>query len=76
MHAPSLATDVFWRLRSRLAILLAMSDVTWILSQIERGDPYAAEQLLPLVYQELRKLAAATPAEEKPGQLICLPLSI
>jgi hypothetical protein len=36
-----------------------MSDVTQILSQIESGDPKAAEQLLPLVYEELRKLAAA-----------------
>ena len=36
-----------------------MSDVTRILSQIEQGDPHAAEQLLPLVYDELRKLAAA-----------------
>jgi hypothetical protein len=36
-----------------------MSDVTQILSQIEQGDPSAAEQLLPLVYNELRKLAAA-----------------
>ena len=45
-----------------------MSDVTRILSQIESGDPQAAEQLLPLVYNELRKLAAAKLAQEKPGQ--------
>jgi RNA polymerase sigma factor (TIGR02999 family) len=45
-----------------------MSDVTRILSQIESGDPSAAEQLLPLVYDELRKLAAAKHAQEKPGQ--------
>src|SRR5262245_3561613 len=45
-----------------------MSDVTRILSQIESGDPSAAEQLLPLVYEELRKLAAAKLAREKPGQ--------
>jgi hypothetical protein len=38
---------------------MAMSDVTVILSQIESGDPQAAEKLLPLVYGELRKLAAA-----------------
>jgi RNA polymerase sigma factor (TIGR02999 family) len=44
-----------------------MSDVTRILSQIESGDPSAAEQLLPLVYDELRKLAAAKLAMEKPG---------
>ena len=44
-----------------------MSDVTGILSQIEQGDPHAAEQLLPLVYNELRKLAAQKLAVEKPG---------
>src|SRR4051794_23216400 len=47
-----------------------MSDVTQILSQIESGDPSAAEQLLPLVYDELRKLAAAKLAHEKPGQTL------
>ena len=47
-----------------------MSDVTLILSQIESGDPKAAEQLLPLVYDELRKLAAAKLAQEKPGQTL------
>lgn len=44
-----------------------MTDVTQILSQIEQGDPSAAEKLLPLVYDELRKLAAAKLANEKPG---------
>ena len=47
-----------------------MSDVTRILSQIESGDPAAAEQLLPLVYEELRKLAATKLAQEKPGQTL------
>ncbi len=47
-----------------------MSDVTRILSQIESGDPSAAEQLLPLVYEELRKVAAAKLAFEKPGQTL------
>ena len=47
-----------------------MSDVTRILSQIESGDPVAAEQLLPLVYEELRKLASAKLANEKPGQTL------
>jgi RNA polymerase sigma factor (TIGR02999 family) len=47
-----------------------MSDVTRILSQINDGDPSAAEQLLPLVYEELRKLAAAKMAQEKPGQTL------
>jgi hypothetical protein len=45
-----------------------MSDVTRILSAIEQGDPLAAEQLLPVVYDELRKLAAQRLASEKPGQ--------
>jgi RNA polymerase sigma factor (TIGR02999 family) len=47
-----------------------MTDVTHILSAIESGDPHAAEQLLPLVYDELRKLAAAKLAQEKPGQTL------
>jgi len=47
-----------------------MSDVTQILSQIEDGDGQAAEQLLPLVYDELRKLAAEKMAQEKPGQTL------
>jgi len=47
-----------------------MSDVTRILSQIESGDPSAAEQLLPLVYDELRRLAAARMAQEQPGQTL------
>lgn len=47
-----------------------MTDVTRILSAIEQGDPSAAEQLLPLVYDELRKLAAARMAQEKPGQTL------
>ena len=47
-----------------------MSDVTRILSQIESGDPQAAELLLPLVYDELRKLAAARLAQEQPGQTL------
>ena len=47
-----------------------MSDVTRILSAIEQGDPQAAEQLLPLVYDELRKLAAQRLMDEKPGQTL------
>jgi RNA polymerase sigma factor (TIGR02999 family) len=47
-----------------------MSEVTRILSAIEQGDAHAAEQLLPLVYDELRKLAAQKVAEEKPGQTL------
>jgi RNA polymerase sigma factor (TIGR02999 family) len=47
-----------------------MSEVTRILSQIEGGDPAAAEQLLPLIYDELRRLAALKLAHEKPGQTL------
>jgi RNA polymerase sigma factor (TIGR02999 family) len=47
-----------------------MSEVTRILSAIEEGDPHAAEQLLPLVYDELRRLAAERMAQERPGQTL------
>jgi RNA polymerase sigma factor (TIGR02999 family) len=47
-----------------------MSEITLILSAIEQGDPHAAEQLLPLVYEELRKLAAQKMAREAPGQTL------
>ncbi len=49
---------------------MAHGNVTQILQQIESGDPSAAEQLLPLVYDELRKLAAARLTREKPGQTL------
>jgi len=58
-----LAYGISWRLK-------AMNDVTRILSAIEQGDRQAAEQLLPLVYDELRKLAAARMAAEKPGHTL------
>src|SRR6516165_8136456 len=51
-------------------MLSFMSDLTRILSAIEQGDPHAAEQLLPLVYDELRKLAAQKLAQEAPGQTL------
>ena len=54
---------ILWRSR-------IMSDVTQILADIDRGDPRAAERLLPLVYDELRKLAARRLAQEKPGQTL------
>ncbi len=54
----------------RSGILVRMTDVTRILSQIEHGDPNAADQLLPLVYDELRRLAAARLAREDPGQTL------
>ena len=47
-----------------------MDDVTLILSAIEQGDPQAAEQLLPLVYDEPRRLASARMAHEQPGQTL------
>jgi RNA polymerase sigma factor (TIGR02999 family) len=47
-----------------------MNEVTRILSAVEGGDPHAAEQLLPLVYEELRKLAAQKMAQEAPGQTL------
>ena len=47
-----------------------MTEVTRILSAIEQGDPHAAERLLPLIYGELRKLAAQKLAHEKPGQTL------
>jgi RNA polymerase sigma factor (TIGR02999 family) len=51
-------------------MLMSMSDVTRILSAIEQGDPHAADQLLPLVYDELRQLAVAKFAQEKAGQTL------
>jgi len=47
-----------------------MSNVTLLLNAIEAGDPKAADELLPLVYEELRKLAASKMAQEKPGQTL------
>src|SRR5262249_39847609 len=47
-----------------------MNEITRVLSAIEGGDPHAAEQLLPLIYQELRQLAAQKLAQEKPGQTL------
>jgi len=58
------------RLDSWSVGVLPMSEVTRVLSALEEGDPHAAEQLLPLVYQELRQLAAQKLAQEKPGQTL------
>src|SRR5262245_28074970 len=49
---------------------VVMSDVTHLLNAIEQGDPHAADQLLPLVYDELRRLAAQRLAREEPGQTL------
>ena len=54
----------------RTLLVKSMSEVTRILSAIEQGDPHAAEQLLPLLYDELRKLAAQKLGQEKPGQTL------
>jgi len=59
-----------WKRGNRIAILVFMSDVTQILGKIESGDQQAAEELLPLVYDELRKLAADKMARENPGQTL------
>ncbi len=59
-----------WQIISRHIILNRMNDLTRILSSIEAGEPHAAEQLLPLVYDELRRLAAQRLAQEKPGQTL------
>jgi len=55
---------------ARTIRIAGMSDVTRILSQIDAGDPQAAEQLLPLLYDELRRLAAVKLAHEQPGQTL------
>lgn len=57
-------------LSARFGYAVFMTDVTQILNAIDAGDPQAAEQLLPLVYDELRKLAAAKLSHEKPGQTL------
>jgi RNA polymerase sigma factor (TIGR02999 family) len=54
----------------RVVFWSTMSDVTQILSAIEQGDPSAAEQLLPLLYDELRRLATQKLSQEKPGQTL------
>src|SRR6185295_11862394 len=62
---------LYWRLgAARPPRASTMSDVTRTLSAIEQGDPSAAEQLLPLVYDELRQLAGARLAHEQPGQTL------
>src|SRR4051794_8085661 len=56
--------------RWRLTASVSMNDVTRMLSAIEQGDPHAAERLLPLVYDELRRLANQRLAREAPGQTL------
>src|SRR5262245_41105091 len=67
----ALFSDRWQSLRSHpQCIITAMTEVTRILEQIQQGDPHASEQLLPLVYNELRKLAAQKLTQEKPGQTL------
>ena len=59
-----------WILPSRDGILVLITEVTQIMAHLQDGDPLAADQLLPLLYDELRKLAAAKLACERPGQTL------
>jgi RNA polymerase sigma factor (TIGR02999 family) len=67
---PSVRWWIFWRHRRRPGIVSPISDVTQILEAVRQGDPRAAEELLPLVYGELRKLAAAKMANEAAGHTL------
>ncbi len=60
----------FWRTYPLPPILWQMSDVTRLLTELGEGNPRAAEELLPLVYENLRQLAAAKLAREQPGQTL------
>src|SRR5450755_219985 len=64
------ATALRLRLLARSIILYGMSEVTHILSNVEQGDPRAAERLLPLIYDELRRLAAQKLAQERPDHTL------
>src|SRR5439155_6200646 len=59
-----------WKRAQPCCTIGRMSEVTRILDQIQQGDPHAVAQLLPLVYDELRRLAAQKLAQEKPGQTL------
>ncbi len=59
-----------WSIHGSLHNLRSVSDFTCILDQVQQGDPNAADELLPLVYEELRKLASARMARETPGQTL------
>jgi RNA polymerase sigma factor (TIGR02999 family) len=63
-------SPIFWRIAAKSVNHRSLSDVTRILEAIEQGDPQAANELLPLVYGELRKLAAAKMAREAPNQTL------
>ena len=75
LSSPAEAQAQLGGLAARIVLVLGfvgtvMNDVTQILSRIESGDPTASEQLLPLVYDELRLLAAQRLSQEKPGQTL------
>jgi RNA polymerase sigma factor (TIGR02999 family) len=70
LHGSKAALINLVALQVRPVDLEFMTDVTQILNAIEQGDPHAADQLLPLVYDELRRLAAEKMAQEKPGQTL------
>ena len=70
LHHPAAVFAIIQVNNCNLLPVYPMSDVISILSAIEKGDGQAAEQLLPLVYDELRKLAAGKLAQEKPGQTL------
>src|SRR5262245_59440050 len=65
LRPPTRATSRSWR-----GTLARMTDIRCILSAIEQGNPLAAQQLLPLVYDELRQLAVQKMAQEKPGHTL------
>lgn len=69
-HDPLRTTDHDPSVAIPYAVGFRMNEVTQILSDLAKGDTHAAEQLLPLVYEELRKLAAARMAEEAPGNTL------
>src|SRR5271163_3582413 len=70
VSAFSCRSPIIWRNPGTFGIRRGLSDVTRILESIEHGDPKAADKLLPLVYEELRKLAASKMANEAPNQTL------
>src|SRR6266446_7115137 len=65
-----IAKQIFWQAAARGDSLGCVSDVTRVIEAIQHGDPKAADELLPLVYEELRKLAASKMANEAAGQTL------
>ena len=61
---------IFWQAAARAVSLCCVSDVTRVIEAIQQGDPKAADELLPLVYEELRKLAAVRMSNEAAGQTL------